>query len=513
MSHEHLAYVLRLADNALILGQRNAEWCSHGPALEEDIAFANMSLDLIGQARLLYTHAATLEAALDGAQKTEDDYAYFRTEREFANYTITELPHFGPLAGTARAERDHAVTIVRNFLYSALMAEVWSALQTSSDAQLAAIASKSIKETRYHLHHARDWLVRLGDGTEESHRHAQAALDYLMPYTREFFVPDAIEQVVAEAGIAPLASALLEAAWCAQVRSALEEATLEAPAEVTHVSTGKLGEHSEHMGYLLAGMQSLARQHPGQAGDDATRQRTRGDRTRLVGARGGARSGDSGGVDPRAGNPARGASRRRWRARGGDHTPTYSGCPAMSQIAEDIGRAMEQAQLGAHRIETVLAPGVDHRLDHRRGAREAAPLRHRAASWRVRSRRAADPLRALQKDEVPCPRCGSTHTEPLAQFGSTRVQGAVSLRGLSRAVRLLQAVLNRVSEPISLKSEPIDMATPQFHPLRIRDVRPETTDAFTVSFEVLPDLREAFRFTQDQFLTLKTHIDGEETRR
>ncbi|SAK98054.1 phenylacetate-CoA oxygenase subunit PaaI [Caballeronia catudaia] len=257
-AHQHLAYVLRLADNALILGQRNAEWCSHGPALEEDIALANISLDLIGQARLLYTHAATL----DGASKTEDDYAYFRSEREFANYTIAELPHFGPLAGTARAQRDYAVTIVRNFLYSALMAQVWTALQASSDTQLAAIAAKSIKETSYHLHHAHDWLVRLGDGTDESHRRMQAALDYLMPYTREFFVTDDIERAVAEAGIAPLASDF-EAAWREQVTSALEEATLQAPAEVKHVSTGKLGEHSEHMGYLLAEMQSLARQHPG----------------------------------------------------------------------------------------------------------------------------------------------------------------------------------------------------------------------------------------------------------
>jgi ring-1,2-phenylacetyl-CoA epoxidase subunit PaaC len=262
MSTEHLAYVLRLADNALILGQRNAEWCSHGPALEEDIALANISLDLIGQARLLYSHAATLESALTGAAKTEDDYAYFRTEREFANYTLVELPHFGPLAGTARTERDYAVTIVRNFLYSAFMAHVWTALQASSDTQLAAIAAKSIKETRYHVHHARDWLVRFGDGTEESHRRAQAALDYLMPYTREFFHPDTVERAVAEAGIAPLASDF-EAVWRDDVQAALDEATLQAPADGKHVSTGKLGEHSEHMGYLLAEMQSLARQHPG----------------------------------------------------------------------------------------------------------------------------------------------------------------------------------------------------------------------------------------------------------
>jgi ring-1,2-phenylacetyl-CoA epoxidase subunit PaaC len=259
---QHLAYVLRLADNALILGQRNAEWCSHGPALEEDIALANMSLDLIGQARLLYTHAATLEASLTGATKTEDDYAYFRTEREFANYTIAELPHFGPLAGTVRTERDYAVTIVRNFLFSTFMLETWTALQASTDAQLAAIAAKSVKETRYHVHHARDWLVRFGDGTDESHRRAQAALDYLMPYTREFFAIDDTERAVAEAGIAPLASDV-EAIWREEIASAIEEATLSAPVDVKHVSTGKHGEHSEHMGYLLAEMQSLARQHPG----------------------------------------------------------------------------------------------------------------------------------------------------------------------------------------------------------------------------------------------------------
>ncbi|MDF3832131.1 phenylacetate-CoA oxygenase subunit PaaC [Cupriavidus basilensis] len=259
---QHLSYVLRLADNALILGQRNSEWCSHGPALEEDIALTNISLDLIGQARLLYSHAATLDEALSGDKKTEDSYAYFRTEREFANYTIAELPHFGPLAGTARAERDYAVTIVRNFLYSALMSHLWTALQASADEHLAAIAAKSLKETRYHLHHASDWLIRFGDGTDESHRRAQAALDYLMPYTRELFATDAVEAAIAAAGIGPLA-ADLEPAWQADVAATLAQATLKAPAEVEHITTGKHGEHSEHMGYLLAEMQSLARQHPG----------------------------------------------------------------------------------------------------------------------------------------------------------------------------------------------------------------------------------------------------------
>ncbi|TKC79048.1 phenylacetate-CoA oxygenase subunit PaaI [Trinickia terrae] len=259
---QHLSYVLRLADNALILGQRNTEWCGHGPVLEEDIALANMSLDLIGQARLLYSHAAVLELALSGASKTEDDYAYQRAEREFRNYTLAELPHFGPFAGTTHANKDYAVTIVRNFLYAALMAHLWTALETSSDSQLAAIASKSIKETRYHLHHAREWLIRFGDGTDESHRRAQAALDYLMPYTREFFATDAVEEAVAAESIGPKA-ADFEAAWLEDVKAALEEATLTLPEPVEHVTTGKHGEHSEHMGYLLATMQSVARQHPG----------------------------------------------------------------------------------------------------------------------------------------------------------------------------------------------------------------------------------------------------------
>ncbi|GJH06540.1 1,2-phenylacetyl-CoA epoxidase subunit PaaC [Paraburkholderia terrae] len=259
---QHLAYVLRLADTALILGQRNAEWCGHGPILEEDIALSNMSLDLVGQARLLYTHAADLEKTLTGQSRTEDDYAFFRAEREFANYTLAELPHVGPLAGTARADKDYAVTIVRNFLYSTLMLHVWSALTGSSDEQLAAIAAKSIKETQYHVHHSHEWLVRFGDGTDESHRRAQAALDYLMPYTREFFSADATEDTIAAAGIGPKTSEL-EALWLEDVRAALDEATLTLPEPVRHITTGKHGEHSEHMGFLLAEMQSLARQHPG----------------------------------------------------------------------------------------------------------------------------------------------------------------------------------------------------------------------------------------------------------
>lgn len=262
MNHPHLSYILRLADTALILGQRNSEWCGHGPVLEEDIALTNMSLDLIGQARLLYAHAASLEVAAGGSPRTEDDYAFFREARDFYNYILVELPHAGPLSATAASERDYAVTIVRNFLHAAFMSELWPALTTSNDTGLAAIAAKANKETRYHFIHGRDWLVRLGDGTDESHRRTQAALGYLMPYTNEFFSPDAVEEAVAEQGIAPR-NASLQRAWTDVVGATLEEATLDWPAPSPRFFNGKSGSHSEHMGFLLAEMQSLARAHPG----------------------------------------------------------------------------------------------------------------------------------------------------------------------------------------------------------------------------------------------------------
>jgi ring-1,2-phenylacetyl-CoA epoxidase subunit PaaC len=253
-----LDYLLHLADNALVLGQRNAEWCGHGPVLEEDIAMANMSLDLIGQARLLYQHAA----ALAGPGATEDSLAYFRDAGQFRNYTLLELPHHGPLAGTAAADRDYATTIVRNFLYSALMLSVWEALQNSRDEQLAAIAAKSLKETRYHLRHARDWLVRLGDGTDESHERMQAALAHLMPYTQEFWTPSRAEAEAVASGTGVDMRSLREA-WDREVDDAVAEATLQLPQAGGYVPRGKEGLHSEHLGYMLADMQGLARQHPG----------------------------------------------------------------------------------------------------------------------------------------------------------------------------------------------------------------------------------------------------------
>ncbi|MGV8898906.1 MAG: 1,2-phenylacetyl-CoA epoxidase subunit PaaC [Burkholderiaceae bacterium] len=253
----HVDYLLHLADNALVLGQRNAEWCGHGPILEEDIALANVSLDLIGQARMLYQRAAQLK----GGAATEDTLAYFRDVGDFRNYTLLELPHHGSLAGNAAADHDYATTIVRNFLYSALMALLWEKLQASKDEQLAAIAAKSLKEVRYHLRYSRDWLVRLGDGTEDSHARAQAALDHLMPYTQEFWSDS---QAESDASAASVGVDLhnLKADWDHMVDDALLEATLIRSKADGYVPQGKNGLHSEHLGYVLAEMQSLARAHP-----------------------------------------------------------------------------------------------------------------------------------------------------------------------------------------------------------------------------------------------------------
>jgi len=250
-------YLLHLADNALILGQRNAEWCGHGPILEEDIALSNNSLDLIGQARMLYQHAA----ALQGGGATEDTLAYFRDVPDFKNYTLCELPHTPLMAATSAGDRDFATTIVRNFLYSSLMVLVWDQLQNSQDTQLAAIAAKSLKEVRYHLRHSRDWLVRLGDGTNASNAKAQAALEQLLPYTQEFWSHSAHESAAVANGTGTDLPTLRND-WNQIVDEALQEATLQRPADAGFVPTGKQGIHSEHLGFVLAEMQSLARAHP-----------------------------------------------------------------------------------------------------------------------------------------------------------------------------------------------------------------------------------------------------------
>jgi ring-1,2-phenylacetyl-CoA epoxidase subunit PaaC len=247
MADLHFEYVLRLADNSLILGQRLSEWCGHGPVLEEDLALTNIALDLIGQARLLLGHAA----ALEGAQRDEDQLAFLRDQHEFRNVALVELPN-----------GDFARTMLRNLLFSAFQVELWQALQRSSDAQLQSIAQKSLKEARYHLEHAGDWVIRLGDGTDTSHARAQDALDYLWRYAAELFASDALECEAAAAGIGPQWSGL-EPAWVARVLPVLEAATLRVPQQSAFRSTGKRGVHTEHLGQLLAQMQWMQRAYPG----------------------------------------------------------------------------------------------------------------------------------------------------------------------------------------------------------------------------------------------------------
>lgn len=248
----HLETLLRLADDALILGQRLSEWCGHGPVLEEELAMTNISLDLIGQARMLFTHAGQLE----GAGRDEDQFAFFRDEPAFRNHAICELPN-----GRAPHD-DYAVTILRNLLCAARSVALWEALQSSSDPTLAAIAAKSIKEASAHLRHAADWTLRFGDGTEESHARAQRALERLWPYTNEFWLDDDTDRSAAGAGLAPLPSSL-KPAWDARIDAILHEAGLQRPADSAFASTGKQGRHTEYLGFLLAEMQSVARAHPG----------------------------------------------------------------------------------------------------------------------------------------------------------------------------------------------------------------------------------------------------------
>ncbi len=243
----HGGYVLRLADTNLVLAQRLGEWVGHAPALEEDLGLANVSLDLLGQARLLLAHAGQLE----GRGRGEDELAYLREESEYYNLTLVEQPN-----------GDFGDTIVRQFLFDAWQLGLYEALGGSRDATLAAVAAKGRGEAAYHLRYSGGWLVRLGDGTAESHARVAASLARLWPYTQELFADDDVERAAAEAGIGVLASTL-ESAFDARVGETLDQATLERPAKTPFNWYGKQGRHSEHLGYLLAEMQSLHRAHPG----------------------------------------------------------------------------------------------------------------------------------------------------------------------------------------------------------------------------------------------------------
>lgn len=241
------SYALRLGDDALVLGHRLSEWTGRGPTLEEDIALANLGLDLIGQARLFYDYAGSVE----GSGRSEDDLAYLRGDADYRNALLLEQPN-----------GDFAFTMVRQLIYAAFAHPFHRALAGSRDETLAGIGAKAEKEMAYHLRHAAEWVIRLGDGTDESHARAQAAVDELMIYADELFEVDPALQALIEAGIA-VDPATLRAGFDSTIADVLAEATLVRPRPGFPQSGGRKGLHSEHLSRMLAEMQSLHRAHPG----------------------------------------------------------------------------------------------------------------------------------------------------------------------------------------------------------------------------------------------------------
>jgi ring-1,2-phenylacetyl-CoA epoxidase subunit PaaC len=240
-------YALRLGDDALVLSQRLGEWIAASPQLEEDVAVGNIALDLLGQARSLLTRAGELE----GEGRDEDALAYLRDERDFTNAHLCEL-----------ANGDFAHLTARLLVFSSYQSELYAQLSTSRDDTLAAVAAKGLKEVSYHRDHATQWMLRLGDGTDESHRRAQAALEAVWPYTAELFETDELTEALVAEGVAADPEAM-QAPWRTYVTTVLEKATLSVPDVAPAVTGGRRGIHSEQMGYLLAEMQHLARSHPG----------------------------------------------------------------------------------------------------------------------------------------------------------------------------------------------------------------------------------------------------------
>lgn len=240
-------YTLRRADDALILGHRLSEWCGHAPMLEEDMALANMGLDLLGQARELFSYAATVE----GKGNDEDKFAYLRDVRQYRNLLLLEQPN-----------GDFARTMVRQCFYAAFADLYWRAMMKSRDATLAAIAAKSEKESAYHVRHSSEWIVRLGDGTAESHARAQTAIDDLWAFTGEMFEVDDSERALIDAGIA-VDPAVLRSPWLRLVSDIASQATLDLPRNNWMQQGGRSGRHSEHLGHLLSELQSMQRTFPG----------------------------------------------------------------------------------------------------------------------------------------------------------------------------------------------------------------------------------------------------------
>ena len=248
--HDELELLLRLGDDRLVLGHRLSEWCGHAPILEEDIALANVALDLLGQATLFLRRAGEVE----GRGRDEDALAYFREAVEFRNCLLVEQPN-----------GDFAFTIARQFLFDVHAVVVLDALSRSTSPEVAALGAKALKEAKYHVRHSGEWMLKLGDGTDESHRRVQRALDELWRFTPELFVADDVAARLAAQGIGPDLPAL-RTQWASIVRDVVGRATLTLPHDASHsphLRTGRSGMHSEHLGHLLAEMQIVARTHPG----------------------------------------------------------------------------------------------------------------------------------------------------------------------------------------------------------------------------------------------------------
>jgi ring-1,2-phenylacetyl-CoA epoxidase subunit PaaC len=244
-------YLLRLADSDLVLAQRLGEWVGHGPVLEEDIALTNVGLDLLGQARLWFTYAGEVEARFAGKGRGEDELAFLRDSAEFRNLLIVEQPN-----------GNYADTMARQFYFDLWHRLLLAALTRSPDARIAEIAAKAEKEVAYHVERSADWVIRLGDGTDESHARTQAAIDDLWMYTGEMFEVDDTEEALTKEGIG-CDVRLLEQPWRDAVAAVLAEATLVMPGSTAMQRGGKHGRHTEHLGHMLATMQWLQRAYPG----------------------------------------------------------------------------------------------------------------------------------------------------------------------------------------------------------------------------------------------------------
>jgi ring-1,2-phenylacetyl-CoA epoxidase subunit PaaC len=240
-------YLLRLGDDRLVLGHRLSEWCGHGPILEEDIALANIALDLIGQATLYLKLAAETE----GKGRSEDDLAYFRDAIEYRNVQMVELP-----------KGDYAFTTVRQFFFDVFSYHLLEQLQSSRNSEIAGIAAKGFKEVRYHVRHSSEWVLRMGDGTEESHSRAQKAVSELWRFTAEMFQADAVDRAMKDEGIGADLDAI-KPKWDSVVTDVLNRATLAIPSDPPAMTGGRRGRHTEHLGHMLSEMQIVARSHPG----------------------------------------------------------------------------------------------------------------------------------------------------------------------------------------------------------------------------------------------------------